>query len=134
MFGYIGGADLPWATTGAGSPFVFAFQSLPLILIISALSALLFHWNVIPPIVRGFAWMLRRTLRVSGPVGMGTAMTIFLGNVEAPLVIRPYLRSESRAGLFAIMTAGMAMVAGTVMVLYATILDGLIPNPIGQIT
>ena len=133
VFGYVGGGDVPWTGGGPGSPFVFGFQSLPLILIISALSALLFHWNIIPPVVKAFAWVLRRTLRVSGPVGMGVATTIFLGNVEAPLVIRPYLHRETRAGLFVIMTAGMAMVAGTVMVLYATILDGIIPNPIGQI-
>lgn len=133
VFGYLGGGEAPWLSTGPGSNFVFAFQALPLILIISALSALLFYWNIIPPIVRGFAWVLRRTIGVGGPAGIAVTMNIFVGNVEAPLVIRPYLRTETRAGLFVIMTAGMAMVAGTVMVLYATLLDGLIPNPIGQI-
>ncbi len=133
VFGYLGGGEVPWASTGAGSNFIFAFQSLPLILIISALSALLFYWNIIPPIVRGFAWILRRTIGVGGPAGIAVTMNIFVGNVEAPLVIKPYLKSETRAGLFVIMTAGMAMVAGTVMVLYATLLEGLIPNPIGQI-
>lgn len=133
VFGYIGGGDVPWVSNGTGSNFVFAFQSLPLILIISALSALLFYWNIIPPVVRAFAWLLRRTIGVGGPAGIATTMNIFVGMVEAPLVIRPYLRTETRAGLFVIMTAGMAMVAGTVMVLYATLLDGLIPNPIGQI-
>jgi CNT family concentrative nucleoside transporter len=116
-----------------GSNFVFAFQSLPLILIISAVSALLFYWNIIPPIVRGFAWLLRRAIGVDGPAGIAVTMNIFVGMVEAPLVIRPYLRTETRAGLFVIMTAGMAMIAGTVMVLYATMLEGVIPNPIGQL-
>ena len=133
VFGYVGGGEPPWVPSGSGSTFVFAFQSLPLILIISALSALLFYWNVIPPIVRAFAWVLRRTIGVGGPAGIAVTMNIFVGMVEAPLVIKPYLRTETRAGLFVIMTAGMAMVAGTVMVLYATLLDGLIPNPIGQI-
>ena len=133
VFGYLGGADVPWANTGAGSTFVFAFQALPLILVISALSSLLFYWNIIPPIVRGFAWLLRRTIGVDGPAGISVTMNIFVGMIEAPLVIRPYLLAETRAGLFVIMTAGMAMVAGTVMVLYATLLAGLIPNPIGQI-
>ena len=133
VFGYIGGGDVPWMGGGAGAPFVFAFQSLPLIMIISALSALLFYWNIIPPIVRGFAWVLRRTIGVDGPAGMATTMNIFLGNVESSLVIRPYLIAESRTGLFVIMTAGMGMVAGTMMVIYATILDGLIANPLGQI-
>lgn len=133
VFGYVGGGDVPWASTNPGANFVFAFQALPLILIISAISALLFYWNIIPPIVRAFAWVLRRTIGVGGPAGIAVTMNIFVGMVEAPLVIRPYLRTETRSGLFIIMTAGMAMVAGTVMVLYATLLDGLIPNPIGQI-
>ena len=133
VFGYLGGATAPWAATGPGSAFVLAFQSLPLILVISALSALLFHWNIIQPVVRAFAWVLRRTIGVDGPAGLAATMNIFVGMVEAPLVIRPYLRAESRAGLFVIMTGGMATVAGTVMVLYATMLDGVIPNPLGQL-
>ncbi len=133
VFGYVGGGDTPWTTTNPPATFVFAFQALPLILIISALAALLFYWNIIPPVVRAFAWVLRRTIGVGGPAGIAVTMNIFVGMVEAPLVIRPYLRTETRSGLFIIMTAGMAMVAGTVMVLYATLLDGLIPNPIGQI-
>ena len=133
VFGYLGGAAAPWAATGPGSAFVLAFQSLPLILVISALSALLFHWNIIQPVVRAFAWVLRRTIGVDGPAGLAATMNIFVGMVEAPLVIKPYLRAESRAGLFVIMTGGMATVAGTVMVLYATMLDGVIPNPLGQL-
>lgn len=133
VFGYIGGGEVPWVPSGTGSNFVFAFQSLPLILIIGALSALFFYWNIIPPLVRAFAWLLRRTIGVDGPAGIAVTMNIFVGMVEAPLVIKPYLRTETRAGLFVIITAGMAMVAGTVMVLYATLLDGLIANPIGQI-
>jgi CNT family concentrative nucleoside transporter len=133
LFGYVGGAPPPWATTGAGSNFILAFQSFPLILVISALSALFFHWNIIQPIVRAFAWVLRRTIGIDGPAGVAAVMEIFVGMVEAPLVVKPYLRAESRTGLFVIMTAGMATVAGTVMVLYATMLTGIIPNPLGQI-
>jgi concentrative nucleoside transporter, CNT family len=133
VFGYIGGGQAPWAESGAGSTFVLAFQSLPLILVISAISALLFHWNIIQPIVRAFAWVLRRTIGIDGPVGVAATMNIFVGMVEAPLVIKPYLRAVSRSGLFVIMTSGMATVAGTVMVLYATMLDGVIPNPLGQL-
>jgi len=133
VFGYIGGGQAPWAESGAGSTFVLAFQSLPLILVISAISALLFHWNIIQPVVRAFAWVLRRTIGIDGPVGVAATMNIFVGMVEAPLVIKPYLRAVSRSGLFVIMTSGMATVAGTVMVLYATMLDGVISNPLGQL-
>lgn len=133
VFGYLGGGALPFTVDGPGSSFVLAFQALPLILIISALSALLFHWNVIPVIVRAFAWILQRTIGVGGPVGVSTAMNIFVGMVEAPLVVRPYLRTESRAGLFIIMSGGMASVSGSVMFLYATFLTGVIPNPLGQL-
>jgi CNT family concentrative nucleoside transporter len=134
VFGYIGGGDVPFIVRDdAGSTFVLAFESLPLILVISALSALLFHWNIMPPIVRGFARVLRRTMRVDGPVGVAVTLNIFVGMTEAPIAVRPYLRTESRSALFVIMTAGMGTVAGSVMVLYATFLDGIIPNPLGHI-
>ena len=133
VFGYIGGAEAPFVARETTSSFVLAFQALPLILVISAISALLFHWNIIQPIVRCFAWALRRTLGIDGAAGVAVTMNIFVGMTEAPLVVRPYLRSVSRASLFAIMTAGMATVAGTVMILYATILRGVIDDPLGQI-
>ncbi|MSO96844.1 MAG: nucleoside:proton symporter [Rhodospirillaceae bacterium] len=133
VFSYLGGGDSPFLTKESASTFVLGFQALPLILIISALSALLFHFNIIQPVVRGFTWILQRTLGVSGPAGVATTMNIFVGMTESPLVVRPYLRAESRAGLFVIMTAGMATVSGTVMVLYAKFLANVIPNALGQI-
>lgn len=133
VFGYVGGADAPFVGKETTTSFVLAFQALPLILVISAISALLFHWNIIQPVVRAFAWALRHTLGVDGPAGVAVTMNIFVGMTEAPLVVRPYLRGVSRASMFAIMTAGMATVAGTVMVLYATILQGVIDDPLGQI-
>ena len=133
VFGYLGGGETPYTVTNPGATFVLAFQALPLILVISAISALLFHWKIIPAIVNGFAWILRRTIGVDGPVGVAATMNIFVGMVEAPLVIKPYLRTESKAALFIIMTGGMATVAGSVMVLYATILKDIVVNPLGQI-
>ena len=134
VFGYIGGGEVPFVIRDdAGSTFVLAFESLPLILVISAISALLFHWNVMPPVVRGFAWALRRTMGVNGPAGIAVTLNIFMGQTEAPIVVRPYLKTETRSGLFVIMTAGMGTVAGSVMLLYVTFLDGIIPNPLGQI-
>lgn len=134
VFGYVGGGEAPFVTKNDGSSsFVLAFESLPLILVISAISALLFHWNIIQPVVRAFAWCLSRLMGVSGPVGVGVVMNIFMGMTEAPLVVRPYLRTESRSGLFVILTAGMGTVAGSVMLIYAAFLDGVIPNALGHI-
>jgi concentrative nucleoside transporter, CNT family len=88
----------------------------------------LFYWGILPPVVRGFSWALERTLKVGGAVGLSTAANIFLGMVEAPLFIRPYLARLTRSELFIVMTGGMAGIAGTVLVLYATLLGSVIPN------
>jgi CNT family concentrative nucleoside transporter len=133
VFGYLGGGALPFVATYPENAFVLAFRALPLILVISALSALLFHWRVLPLVVRGFAWVLRRTLGVGGPLGLGAAANVFVGMTEAPLLIRPYLNAMPRSALFALMTCGMATVAGTVMVLYASILAPVIPDALGHI-
>ncbi|WPL11501.1 Nucleoside permease NupX [Thiorhodovibrio litoralis] len=133
VFGYLAGSEAPFAVTAPEHGFVFAFRALPLILVVSALSALLFHWRVLPLVVRGFAWVLRRTLGTSGALGLATAANVFIGMTEAPLLIRPYLKTMSRSALFALMVSGMATIAGTVMLLYASILSGIIPNAMGQI-
>ncbi|MGE0425441.1 MAG: NupC/NupG family nucleoside CNT transporter [Reyranellaceae bacterium] len=133
VFGYLGGAPLPFAESYPGGGFILAFQALPLVLVISALSSLLFHWRVLPALVRGLSWLLERTMKVGGAVGLSTAANIFVGMVEAPLFIRPYLKRVSRSELFLIMTAGMAGVAGTVMVLYALILSTAVPGALGHI-
>ena len=133
VFGYLGGAPLPFAESFPGASFVLTFQALPLILVMSALSALLFHWRILPWIVLAFAWALRRTLGVGGAVGVSTAANIFVGMIEAPLFIRPYLAKLTRSELFVVMTGGMASIAGTVMALYATFLSGVVPDAIGHI-
>jgi CNT family concentrative nucleoside transporter len=133
VFGYLGGADPPFEEAYPGNSFVLAFRALPLVLVVSALSALLFHWRVLPMAVRGFAWALQRSLGVGGALGLATAANVFVGMVEAPLLIRHYLRAMSRGELFALMSAGMATVAGTVMVLYAGILGSVIPDAVGHI-
>jgi len=104
-----------------------------LLLVIGALSALMFHWRILPPLVRGFAWLLHKTLGQGGALGLGAAANVFVGMTEAPLLIRPYLRDMPRSSLFALMTTGMATIAGTVMVLYATFLNGVITDAMGHI-
>jgi CNT family concentrative nucleoside transporter len=128
VFGYLGGGQVPFDIKAPGADFILAFQALPIILVMSVLTSLLFYWRVLPPVVRGMAWLLERTLGVGGAVGLSTAANIFLGMVEAPLFIRPYLAQLTRSELFLVMTGGMAGIAGTVLVLYATLLAPLIPD------
>ena len=133
VFGYVGGGTAPFAVSDPKGMTSFAFQILPLVIVISALAALLWHWRVLPIIVRGFAWVLGRTLGIGGAVGLGSAATVFFGMVEAPLLIRPYLSRLSRSELFVLCSVGLATIAGTVFVLYATILDPVIPGALGHI-
>jgi CNT family concentrative nucleoside transporter len=122
VFGYLGGGPLPFVETHPGASFILAFQALPLVLVMSALSALLFHWGILPRVVGAFSWALRKTLAIGGALGVVIASNIFLGMIESPLLIRPYLAALTRSELFTMMTCGMATIAGTVMVIYATFL------------
>ena len=133
VFGYVGGGPLPFELKTPGAEFILGFQALPVVLVMSVLSSLLFYWGIMPPIVRGFSRALEKTLDVGGAVGLSTAANIFVGQVEAPLFIRPYLAKLSRAEMFVVMTGGMAGIAGTVFVLYATILANAIPDAAGHI-
>ncbi len=133
VFGYLGGAKPPFAITAPEATFVLAFRALPIVLVISALSALLFYWRVLPAVVRVISWLLRRTMGVGGVVGLSTAANVFVGMVEAPLFVRPYLGRVSRGELFAIMVAGMASIAGTVLFLYAAILGPVIPDAVAHL-
>jgi CNT family concentrative nucleoside transporter len=128
VFGYLGGGKPPFAETDPASSFILAFRALPLVLLVSALSALLFYWRVLPAVVRAISWLLERTMRVGGVVGLSTAANVFVGMVEAPLVVKPYLARLSRGELFAVMAGGMASIAGTVLFLYASILGKVIPD------
>ncbi|KPJ92154.1 MAG: nucleoside:proton symporter, partial [Gammaproteobacteria bacterium SG8_11] len=133
VFGYLGGGPLPFTEATPGSSFILAFQALPLVLVVSALSSLLFYWRVLPFIVNIFSKLLQKTLGIGGALGVGASANVFVGMIEAPLLIRPYLQHVSRAELFALMTTGMATIAGTVMVLYASILSNVFPDAMGHI-
>ncbi len=133
VFGYLGGGPAPFEISSPGADFVLAIRALPLILVISALSALLFYWRILPLLVKGFSWLLQRSMGISGTLGLGAAANIFVGMVEAPLLIRPYLKQMTRSELFGVMACGMATIAGTVMVLYASILSNTIPDAMGHI-
>lgn len=133
VFGYLGGAALPFVEPFAGSAYILAFRGLPMVLLISAISSLLFYWRILPRIVNGVSHLLQKTLGIGGAEGVGVAANIFVGMIEAPLLIRPYLCHISRSELFTLMTCGMATIAGTMMVLYSTILSSVIPDITGHI-
>ena len=133
MFGYLGGAELPFALKeGAQPPLVIAFQILPLVIVFSALAALLWHWCVLRWIVNGLSFLLRRSLGVSGVVGLSGGASVFLGVVEAPLVTRAYFARISRTELFQIMTLTMATISGAILILYATTLRATVPDAVGH--
>jgi len=133
VFGFIGGGDAPYDVKFPHATFILAFQALPLVLVISALSSVLFYWGILPKIVKGFSLILEKTMKLGGAEGLGVSANIFVGMVESPLLIRPYVNRMTKSELFTLMTSGMATIAGTVMVLYATILESVIPNVIGHI-
>lgn len=133
VFGYLGGAPAPFEVANPQHSFILAFQALPLILVMAVLSRLFYHWGILQRVVAGFAWALQKSLQVGGPLGAATAANIFVGMVDAPLLIRPYLREMSRGALFATMTAGMATVAGTVLALYASLLEKNLPGAAGHL-
>ncbi len=133
VFGYLGGGPLPFEEPYSGAAYIFAFRGLPVIVVTAALSAVLYHWRIIPLLVRLVSAGLQRTLGIGGALGVGCAANIFAGMVESPLFVRPYIRSMTRSELFTLMTCGMATIAGTVLVLYAGILGPVLPGALGHI-
>lgn len=133
VFGYIGGGTLPFDEKVPGSSFILGLQALPLVLIVSALSSLLFYWRILPVVVKAFSFILEKTLTIGGALGVSSAADIFVGMIEAPLLVKPYLKNMTRSELFSAMTCGMATIAGTVMVLYASILSRIMPDAMGHI-
>jgi CNT family concentrative nucleoside transporter len=133
VFGYLGGGPAPFATIHPENSYLLGFRALPMVLIISALSSLLFYLGILQRVVGAIAFVLARAMGLSGALGLGAAAHIFLGMIEAPLLIRPYLASMARGELFALMTVGMAGIAGTVMAVYAAILGPILPGALGQI-
>ena len=137
VFGYMGATgapgDAPFKVEDNKSTFILITMALPLIIVVSALSSLLFYWRILPFIVNVFSWVLKKTIGIGGAVGVSTAANIFLGTVEAPMFIKPYLSKLSRGELFITMAGGMAGIAGTVMVVYGYILGPVVPDAIGHV-
>lgn len=133
VFGYLAGGPAPFEPSKPQHGFIVAFRVLPMILVLSALVRLLYYWGVLQHVVAAFAFALQRTFSTGGPLATMAAGSVFLGLVEAPLLIRPYLKDMGRGALFAAMTCAMATVAGTVMALYASILAPVVPGAAGHL-
>ena len=135
IFGFLGGDDIPFVFAPEQGPtlVIFAFRVLPQILLFSVLVAVLWYWRILPWVIRGFAWALRKTLGLGGAVGVAAASSVFLGMVESPLVIRAYLKSLSRSEFFVVITCGMSTVAGSIMALYAAVLSPVVDNALGHV-
>lgn len=111
--------------------FLFAFKILPTIIFFSAFTSLLFYLGILQRIVFVFAWVMNKTMRLSGAESLSASANIFLGQTEAPLLIKPYLATMTRSELLAVMVGGMATIAGAVMVAYIGMLGG--PTEEGQL-
>lgn len=133
VFGYLGGSEAPFMSSGAGSSFIMAFQALPIILVISALSALLFYWGILPMVVKVIARLFEKLLGIRASLSLGCAANIFVGMVEAPLFIKQYIAQMGRGELFILMTTGMATVAGTVLVFYASLMSTYLPDALSHL-
>ena len=135
VFGYLAGAEAPFVVNPdtADNAFLFAFQALPMVIVLSALSAVLWRWRILEFLVRGFAFVFQRILNLSGSASLGAAANIFLGMTESPVLIRPRLPEMSKSDLFLIMTVGFSTVAGSVMALYVFQLSDVIDGAAGHI-
>ncbi len=133
VFGYVGGGDTPFTVTNPNAVVTFAFQVLPLVIVMSALSALLWYWRILPVVIRAISWVFERALGTRGPSGLVATANIFLGQTEAPLLVRPYLARMSRYELLLVMTAGMATIAGSVMVIYSAMLGEQFEGVLGHL-
>jgi len=133
VFGYLGGGPQPFTVSNPNSLVIFAFQVIPIIILVSALSALLWHWRVLPLVIKSIAWIFKTALGTGGPAGFAVTANVFVGQVEAPLLVRPYIERMSRYELLLLMTAGMSMVAGSMMVVYSSMLASHFDNMLSQL-
>lgn len=107
-----------------GEGFVFAFMALPSILFFSALSSILYYFGVLQLVVRGMAWVMSRVMRLSGAESLAAAANVFVGQTEAPLIVKPYISKMTRSEMLALMVGGMATIAGSVFAIYMGMLGG----------
>jgi concentrative nucleoside transporter, CNT family len=112
------------ATDTSNTGFIFAFQALPTVIFFSAVTAGLYYLGILQKIVFGFAWVMTKTMRLSGSESLSAAANIFMGQTEAPLLVRPFIAGMTKSELFCLMVGGMATIAGSVLATYVGLLGG----------
>ena len=133
VFGFLGGGPLPYVETRPGASIAFAFRFLPLVIVISALGTLLTYWRILPALVKAFAAVFGRLLGLGGAAALASTANPFLGMVESSILVRPYIERLTRSEIFIVMCVGLAGIAGTVLVLYATLLAPIVPDAAGHL-
>ena len=133
LFGYLGGGEAPYIAEDGAEAYLLAFRVLPQILMFAVIVAILWYYKVLQWLVRGLGLAMQRSMGISGALGTGAAASLFLGMVEAPMVVRAYLKEMSESEFFVLMTCGMSTIAGTMMVLYASVLSPLVPGVVGHL-
>lgn len=133
VFGYVGDNSMFPAEAEQGPPPLFFFQILPLIIVVAALSAILWHWRILRWVTRGFAYVFQRTMGLGGAVSLAVSANVFMGMTEAPVLVKPYLKGMTRSEVFILMTTGFATIAGSVLIIYVSFLEGVLPNPLAQL-
>lgn len=132
VFGYVGD-NTAWNFSEASPPPLFFFQILPLVIVVAALSAILWHWHVLRWVTKGFAIIFARTMGIGGATSLAVSANVFMGMTEAPVLIKPYLPGMTRSEIFIVMTAGFATIAGSVMIIYITFLSPVMADPLSQL-
>lgn len=133
VFGYVGDNVAATRMIGSEAPALFFFQILPIIIVVAALSAMLWHWKILQWITNGFAYVFQRVMGLGGAISLAVSANVFMGMTEAPVLIRPYIKGMTRSELLIMMTAGFATIAGSVLVVYGAFLDGKMANPLPQL-
>ena len=132
VFGYVGDAG-SFPVEGQAKAPIFFFQLLPMIIVVASLSAILWHWRILRYVTRFFAMVFSRTMGLSGATSLAVSANVFMGMTEAPILVRPYIKNMSRSEIFILMTTGFATIAGSVLVLYVTMLQGVMDNALPQL-
>lgn len=133
VFGYVGDNQAASNLMSGDAPPLFFFQILPIVIVVAALSAILWHWRILRWITKGFAFVFRKAMGLGGATSLAVSANVFMGMTEAPVLIKPYIKGMTRSEIFILMTAGFATIAGSVLVIYTTFLEGVMANPLAQL-